>query len=254
MDALDRPNLGRAKAEILEKAREAKHELSEEGLDETYVVIAEAVPGGGVEVTVKRKEFEQGIQTYLDKIEAIVSNLMMNAGSPKVGRVVLVGGSSKIPAVKQLLYNAFGRDKVHEISEMDFAVAKGAALYAAYLDDASIIGRKIEIVTRSSHNLGIGVANDLVQVLIPANRKAPASARQTFSRPSGATGVVVKVYQGSDKQASKNSHVGTITVSNLTPMPERTSDVVVDFTVSGEQRLNVKIKVEGRTWEEELKL
>lgn len=247
LEGLSRKDELKARQRLLEEAIEAKHTLS--ATTSTFVGIQDIIPGKNIDIDVTRAEFEALIQPYVDKIESIIENLW-NTGNFKpsdVDRVILVGGSSKIPRMKQLLNDMIGADKVYANTNPALCVAEGAAMYAAYLDDREVFGREIEIRTRTCHDLGVEIANGKFHPLIRANHKTPCEKRQIFTTESdNVTSFDINVYQGADRLVKNNSLVGTVSISELPQRPKGELDIVVAFKVNEEQMLSVTVEVEGR--------
>lgn len=205
LEGLSHKDKLKAQQKLLEEAIEAKHTLA--ATTSTFVAIPDILPGKSIDAEVTRTEFEAVIQPYIDKIEGILEKLWNTANfkPSEVDRVILVGGSSKIPRIKQLLNDMIGADKVYGNTNPALCVAQGAAMYAAYLDDREVFGREIEIHTRTCHDLGVEIAGGKFYPLIRANRRAPCEQRQIFTTDTdNVTSFDINVYQGSDRMVKNN--------------------------------------------------
>lgn len=242
------PEIERRKSrlKLLERAIEAKITLS--ATKETPVSVFDVIPGQHIDTKVTRPEFENLIQVYLNKIEGIIEKLWATANiSPSdVDRVILAGGSSRIPCMKTLLWDLIGEDKVYGNANPLLCVAEGAAMYAAYLDDREVFGRELEIRTRTCHALGVATMGGKFEVIIPANLKTPCQRKKLFTTSvDNVTDLNINVYQGSATLVKDNTLIGTLSIAGL---PQRTHDeldIWVTFKVSEEQSLSVLIEVEG---------
>lgn len=246
LDGLSETNKRKPRQKLIESAINTKVTLS--SIENEYVTITDVLPGKYIDTEVNRAEFESSIQIYIDKIEAIIDKLWVTANMKPtdVDRVILVGGSSKIPRFKSLLWDLIGEDKVYANTNPDLCVAEGAAMYAAYLDDREVFGREIEIRTRTCHALGVETAQGKFEIIIPANRKTPCEKTKIFtSNIDNATYFDIKVYQGSEALVKDNTLIGTLNISGLPPKRRGELDIRVTFKVGEEQTLSVTVEVEG---------
>ncbi|MFM8821389.1 MAG: Hsp70 family protein, partial [Phenylobacterium sp.] len=225
---------------------EAKITLS--ATKEIVVYVSDVIPGQHIETKVTRPEFENSIQVYLNKIEGIIEKLWATANirPSDVDRVILAGGSSRIPCMKALLWDLIGEDKVYGNTNPLLCVAEGAAMYAAYLDDREVFGRELEIRTRTCHALGVATMGGKFEVIIPANLKTPCQRKKLFTTSvDNVTDVNINVYQGSAALVKDNTLIGTLSIAGLPQRIRDELDIWVTFKVSEEQSLSVLIEVEG---------
>ena len=248
---LARENLSLSEQQILEQVNEAKHTLSVS--QSTFITVPNVLPGINIDVDITRTEFETVVQKYIDKIESILEKLWDKAKialpsfkCADIDLVILVGGSSKIPKIRELLNEKIPTVKVSANVKPDLCVAEGAAMYAAYLDDRDVFGREIEISTRTCHDLGIEIAGGRFHPIIKANRKAPCQQVQSFTTDmDDVTSINIKVFQGSSKLVKDNSFVGELHISGLPSRPKGSLEINVLFKVNEEQQLSVSVKCEG---------
>lgn len=236
----------KARQKLLVQAVDAKITLS--STNQTFIAIGDVIPGHHIDTEISRDEFENCIQHYVEKVQDIVTDLLIKANikAQQIDRVILVGGSSNIPCMRRLLTDMIGDDKIYANANLSLCVAEGAALYAAFLDDKDFFGREIEIRTRTCHSLGVEIAGGEFHILIPANRKTPCEFREVFTTDEDYTDTaVIKVYQGSAKYVKNNSLVGTLSVPGLTKKLKGEIDIFVTFKVSEEQALSVIVEAEG---------
>ncbi|MHB9130465.1 MAG: Hsp70 family protein [Armatimonadota bacterium] len=246
LDGLSPTEGRKARQKVLEQAIEAKITLS--STTDTYVSVPDVVPGTHIDTEVSRAEFESSIESYVEKIKDIISRLWIASSlqPSKVDRVIRVGGSSIIPCMKSLLADIIGEEKVYGNINPSLCVAEGAAMYAAYLDDREVLGRDIEIRTRTCHALGVETNGGRFHVLIPPNRKTPSEQRECFTTSAdNMTELPINVYQGSSPLVAGNALIGTLTIGNLPPRPKGELDIDVTFKVNEEQKLSVIVEVEG---------
>jgi molecular chaperone DnaK len=203
--------------------------------------------GYGIEdfgVSITRIEFEEAMERNLFRLQDIVENTLQAAQktAKEVNRVVKVGGSSLIPSVVNLLERLFP-NKIYGDINPRRAVAEGAALYAAFLDDPSIFGGEIEILTRTNHALGVRTAGGRFHKLVPANQPVPYSRSQIYTTTAEGDSFELEIYQGSQAIAKLNTLVGTL----LTHLPvgyrQAQTKVEVTFKINEKNLLSVEIKI-----------
>lgn len=247
LEGLDPLEVRKARQKLNDQAIEAKKTLS--AVDHTYVTVPFVVGAESINTEVTRSEFDSAIAPYVEKIRNIIDQLWRTSGvaPSQVDRALLVGGSSKIPCMKRLLSDLIGEDNVYADINQSECVATGAALYAAHLDDPTVLGREIEIQTVTSHALGVETGYGDFAPVIPINRKTPCEAKQLFTTDQdNMTSLAVKVYQGASARVESNSLVGTVTIPDLTPRPRGALDIEVTFRVSPDQTLSVTVDVDGK--------
>ncbi|MDT9187629.1 MULTISPECIES: Hsp70 family protein [Limnospira] len=153
-----------AERKLKDAVIETKHSLT--STDSDYCSIADILPGQNLELKVKRQDFESSIEHYLKDIQSIMSQLWRQTQIQpnQVDRIILVGGSSRIPCIRQLLIENIG-DKIYQHPTPDLCVAEGAAIYAAYLEDLRVFGnREVEIVT-NGFDANISILNQQIEEL-----------------------------------------------------------------------------------------
>lgn len=249
LDGVEPKLFNKAQRNLLEQSTLAKIALS--ASQDHFVAVPFILPDKHIEVSITRKEFEDCIKHYLDKISTIIDKLWAssNLSAYDIDRVIRVGGSSQIPCIKNLLDDNLGAEKTWSNINPSTSVAEGAAMYAAYIDNTDFFEKKIEIRTRTSHALGLKTAGDHFKELIPANRQAPCTAKQVFTTSKdNVEKLNVAVYQGAGSKVSAKTHslIGKIPINNLTPRPAGELDIAVMFSVDMAQKLSVTVEVEGQ--------
>jgi molecular chaperone DnaK (HSP70) len=241
----------------------------------TYALTVPNVPnknGPHLAVDVTRQEFEDSIGDYIAEVAHIILETCMKSKvlpsqritredigkmiqqeglgslgrfslSDRISRVIKVGGSSKIPVFTQMLETMAGKDKVYGNINPSLCVAQGAAIFAAHLDDPTVLGRRVQIVARNSHALGVELAGGLFYRLIDVNTKLPAKATQIFTTDTDSQSELdVNVFQGSSRLAKDNSFVGSVQIGGLLPRPAGDLNIYVTFEVNKEQLVQVTIE------------
>ena len=246
LQGLSESDLRKARRKVIEQAIEAKITLS--CANDTYVTVPDVIPSRHIDIQVTRQEFEQSIQVYIKKIDAILQKLwaVSHLRPSDINRVILVGGSSRIPCMQSLVCELIGEEKVFSNINPSLCVAEGAAMYAAYLDDKEVFGREIEVKTRTCHALGLEKADGKFYELIAANQTTPRQQRQLFTNDTdNMTSLDINVYQGAASLAKNNTLIGTVNLTDLPPRKAGELDIFVTFKVDTEQNLSVITEVEG---------
>lgn len=240
----------KSRQKLLEAAIEAKITLS--ASEDTYVTVSDVIPGTHIDTKLTRSEFETSIQRHIDKIDSIIEKLWATANlqPSQVDRVILVGGSSKIPRMKSLVCELIRDEhKVYGNTKASLCVAEGAAMYAAYLDDPNVFGRKIEIKQRTCHALGIETIDGKFDEVIAHNRQTPCEQICLYSTSTdNMTSLDINVYQGSSRLVKDNSLIGTVNISDLAERPAGELKIKVIFKLDSESNLSVIVEVDGRRW------
>lgn len=227
--------------------------------DSLYITVPDVIPGIHIDNEYTREDFEKSIEPYIQKIRQIIKETMLNANvtADDIDKVIKVGGSSKINVMDEIIRKECGDGKTYSDIDPSLCVAQGAAIYAAYLSNNLDINKKIKIDTVVAHSLGVEDANGDFVALIEQNQKTPAKETLTFTTDEdNQTEIDIEVYQGMNKKAKDNAHVGTVRITGLKPSPKFELEINITFEVGNSQEVKVTIKedVSGINKEEILKL
>jgi molecular chaperone DnaK len=234
-------------AQLWMDAMEAKHALSERS--KTMVVCFHA--GVRMRMEVTRQEFEDLIRDLVERTETTASLVVRQAGLDwtRIDRVLLVGGSSRIPMVSQMLERLTGQQPDRSQSP-DEAVAHGAALYAGMLMARGSSGKPAcELVNVNSHSLGVvGVHRKTGEktnvVLIPKNTPLPARAVRTFKTArAGQRTVKVAVVEGESHRPEDCIALGECIVRGLPPDLPRGTPIEVEYRYAADGCIAVSARV-----------
>lgn len=215
------------------KAEEAKKHLSSNENFETTV--------NSVSLKLSRDEFEGLISPLIERTIQSCRNAVADAqvDVQEIETVVMVGGSTRVPAVKKAVSNFFGRP-VNDIVNPDEVVALGAAVQADILAGNNKDFLLLDITPLS---LGIETMGGLMDVLIPRNSKIPSKvARQYTTYKDGQSGMRISVFQGERDLVQDNRRLAEFNLSGIPAMPAGFPKVEVSFLINADGILVVKAK------------
>jgi molecular chaperone DnaK len=240
---------------LKEAAERAKCELS--GSLETTInlpyITADAGGPKHLQMTISRAKFEQLVGGLIERCRQPVLSALQDAKlTPKeIDEVVLVGGSTRIPKVQQLVQELFGKEPNRSINP-DEVVAVGAAIQGAVLT-----GEKSDIVLLDVTPLSLGVETlgSVMTVLITRNTTIPTSKKEVFSTASDQQPAVdIHVLQGERKLAGDNRTLGRFQLTGIPPAPRGVPQIEVTFDIDANGILNVSAKDLGTGKEQAIQI
>ena len=195
----------------------------------------------GEKISITKEVFESLIQPIVKRTMDCCSNAMRDAGLQvsDINTVLMVGGSTRVPLVKQMVANFF-QQEVNDSVNPDEVVALGAAVQADILAGNNQSMLLLDITPLS---LGIETMGGLMDVLLPRNAKIPTKAgRQYTTQKDGQTGMVISVYQGERDLVKDNRKLGEFTLIGIPNMPAGLPKVDVSFLINADGILQVSAK------------
>ncbi len=193
------------------------------------------------EMQLTKAEFENLIKPFVDKTIHCCKNALLDAGLSKeeIDEVVMVGGSTRVPAVKKAVSESFNK-KLHDSLNPDEVVALGAAVQADILAGNNKDFLLLDITPLS---LGIETMGGLMDVLIPRNSKIPSKVgRQYTTQKDGQGSMRISVYQGERDLVKDNRKLAEFNLAGIPGMPSGLPKVEVSFLVNADGILVVKAK------------
>jgi molecular chaperone HscA len=215
------------------KAEDAKKQLSTHTIFETIV--------DDKKLVLTQNEFATIITPLIEKTITCCKKAMKDAGLQKneIDEVIMVGGSTKVVLVKEMVSAFFGRT-VNDSVNPDEVVALGAAIQADILAGNN---KNVLLLDITPLSLGIETAGELMDVLIPRNAKIPSSAAREYTTQVDAqVNMRISVYQGERDIVSDNRLLATLNLKGIPAMPAGMAKVQVSFIINADGILTVKAK------------
>ncbi len=242
---------------LKEAAEKAKIELSSTTSTEInlpYISAEGGVPRHLVK-TLTRAQFEQLahdlIQACLVPCQNAIRDAKLNTSD--IDEVILVGGSSRIPAVQTLVKNYFGKEPSKGVNP-DEVVAVGASIQGAILNKEGGVG-DIVLLDVTPLTLGIETLGGVMTKLIDANTTIPCKKSETFSTAAdNQTEVTVHVLQGERPMAAQNKSIGQFNLTGIAPARRGVPQIEVTFDIDANGILNVSAKDKATGKEQSIRI
>lgn len=252
-EGIDLRNDKQAMQRVKEAAEKAKIELS--SVLETSIslpfITADANGPKHLELSLTRAKFEDLSRDLLNRCKVPVETALKDAGVTKddINEVVLVGGSSRIPAVQQLVKEYTGKEPNQSVNP-DEVVAVGAAIQAGVLAGEV---KDIVLLDVTPLTLGIETLGGVMTPLVPRNTTIPVSKSQVFSTAeNNQTAVDIHVLQGERPMAKDNKSLGMFRLDGIPPAMRGLPQIEVTFDIDANGIVNVSAKDKATNKEQKI--
>ena len=242
---------------LKEAAEKAKIELSSSTSTEInlpYITAVDGMPKHLVK-TLTRSQFEQLAHNLIQACLVPCQKAMADAklSNSDIDEVILVGGSSRIPAVQELVKNYFGKEPSKGVNP-DEVVAVGAAIQGAILNKEEGVG-DIVLLDVTPLTLGIETMGGVMTKLIDANTTIPSKKSEVFSTAAdNQTEVTIHVLQGERPMANQNKSIGQFNLTGITPARRGVPQIEVTFDIDANGILKVSAKDKATGKEQSIRI
>ena len=240
---------------LTEAAEKAKIELSSATQSEINLPFITATPEGPkhLDLTLTRAKFEELAANLIDRCRIPVEQALKDAklSSSELDEIVMVGGSTRIPAVLELVKRTTSKDPNQTVNP-DEVVAVGAAIQGGVLAGEV---KDILLLDVTPLSLGVETLGGVMTKMISRNTTVPTKKSETYSTAvDGQTNVEIHVLQGEREMASDNKSLGTFRLDGIPPAPRGVPQIEVTFDIDANGILSVTAKDKGSGKEQSISI
>ena len=240
---------------LTEAAEKAKIELSSATQSEINLPFITATPEGPkhLDLTLTRAKFEELASKLIDRCRVPVEQALKDAklSSSELDEVVMVGGSTRIPAVLELVKRVTGKDPNQTVNP-DEVVAVGAAIQGGVLAGEV---KDILLLDVTPLSLGVETLGGVMTKMITRNTTIPTKKSEVYSTAvDGQTNVEIHVLQGEREMATDNKSLGTFRLDGIPPAPRGVPQIEVTFDIDANGILSVTAKDKGSGKEQSISI
>ena len=229
--------------EAAEKAKVELSSLTEAEINLPFITATDTGPKH-LERKITRGKFEELCSSLIDRARIPVENALKDAklDSSKIDEIVLVGGSTRIPAIKELVKKVLGKDPNQTVNP-DEVVAVGAAVQAGVLAGEV---KDILLLDVTPLSLGVETLGGVTTRIIPRNTTVPTKKSEVFSTAvDNQPNVEIHVLQGEREFSRDNKSLGTFRLDGILPAPRGVPQIEVTFDIDANGILSVTAKDKG---------
>ena len=231
---------------LKEAAEQAKKELSSATSTNISLQYLSMTADGPIHLdeTLTRAKFEELTADLLERTKKPFRDVMAEAGVTvsEIDHVVLVGGSTRMPAVTEVVKELTGGREPNKGVNPDEVVAVGAALQAGVIQGDR---KDVLLIDVTPLSLGIETKGGVMTKLIDRNTAIPTKASEIFSTEDGQPSVLIQVYQGEREFARDNKLLGTFELSGIAPAPRGVPQIEVTFDIDANGIVHVSAQDRG---------
>ena len=232
-----------AKIRLLKACEKGKILLSSE--NEALIFVDSILPTLNIKYTLKRKDLEKILTKFFnERIKPCISFFLKkcNLTETQIEKIIFVGGSSKIPILKDFIQNIFKESKILSSINPEEVVAIGAGIIAAQLNGDQNL-KDLNLFDVTSLSLGTNIQGNLMNIIIPKSTPYPVKKKQIYSTITDNQDTISnKVYEGESEKLVENDLLGDFKITGLTKRKAGETKIELEFELTSNLILKVKAK------------